>query len=55
MAFSTALFDETEKVCEEIEMLQINPINQHEPSILEANDESMEDFISFRSFSNLCD
>ena len=55
MALAIALFDETEKICEEIEMLQINPIDQHEPSILEANDESKEDFISFRSFSKVCD
>ena len=55
MALSTALSDETEKECEEFEMLQINPINQHEPRILEANDESKEDFISFRSFSKVCD
>ena len=55
MAFSTALFDGTEKDCEEIEMHQINPNNQHEPRILEANDESKENFISFKSFSKLCD
>ena len=55
MALSTALSDETEKESEEFEMLQINPINQHEPRILDANDESREDFISFRSFSKVCD
>ena len=55
MALSTALSNETEKESEEFEMLQINPINQHEPRILDANDESREDFISFRSFSKVCD
>ncbi len=52
MALSTVHFDETEKVFEEIEMLQINPINQHELNILET---SKKDFISFRSFSKMCD